>query len=112
LLALALSAVCFVGNAKLLLKDVEFRGESCETLFMKRPIIFKLDAYRFYCEGCSPLEAFAKAGQVHDVPLSGCMTTKAWASSYMSDDIRNWLRKQIAKGNSEVAEYFEKYQLR
>lgn len=72
---------------------------------MKRPIEFKLDALRFYTEGCSPLEAFAKAGAKHNVPLSGCMTTKAYASGYVSDDIKNWLRKQRDKGNQTVIDY-------
>lgn len=75
----------------------------------KRPLKFKLDSYRFYTEGCKPLEAFAKAGVENNVPLSGCMTTKAYASGYMSDDIKNYLRKH--KSNEEVIAYFSKWGL-
>ncbi len=78
---------------------------------MKRPIEFKLDALRFYTEGCTPLEAFAKAGKVHDVPLSRCMTTKAYASGYMSDDIKNWLRKKRDGGNATVQQYLTKWNI-
>lgn len=73
---------------------------------MKRPLKFKLDAYKYWFNGASPLHAFQQASEDNDnIPLSGCMTTKAYASSYMSDDIRNFLRKKLAVDNNEVIEY-------
>lgn len=73
---------------------------------MKRPLKFKLNAYHNWYHGMTPLEAFAMASsQNDDIPLSGCMTTKAYASSYMSDDIRNFLRKKLDVDNKEVIEY-------
>lgn len=65
---------------------------------VKRPIEFKIRAFELFRQGMSPTEAFAKAGKEFDVALSGCMTTKAWASSYMSDDVKNYLKKQVASG--------------
>lgn len=53
------------------------------------------------------LEAFQEASRLnHKIALSGCMTTKAYASSYMSDDIKNYLRKQISLDNTDVITYF------
>jgi hypothetical protein len=78
----------------------------------RRPIKFKLDAYRLYAtRGMTPMEAFAEAGKLNTVPLSGCMTTKAYASGYMSDDIKNYLRKQLVLNNKEVHEYFSSWKL-
>ena len=72
----------------------------------KRPIKFKLDAYRAYKRGQTPLEAFQEASRLNDnVGLSGCMTTRSYASSYMSDDIRRWIRDR--RELPEVLEYFE-----
>ena len=34
------------------------------------------------------LDAFVVAGEQHSVSLSGCMTTKAYAHSYMMDDVK------------------------
>lgn len=78
----------------------------------KRPLKFKLDAYRMYLSGMSPLNAFQAASEMNDnIALSGCMTTKAYASGYMSDDIKNVLRKKLSAGNVEVAAYFEQWNL-
>ena len=79
----------------------------------KRPLKFKLDAYRMYAaQHMSPIDAFAAASELNgDVALSGCMTTKAYASGYMSDDIKNVLRKKIAKQDHEVLTYFAMWQL-
>jgi len=76
---------------------------------VKRPLKFKLDAYRFYTEGLKPLEAFAKAGAENNVSLSGCMTNRGYASSYMSDDVKNYLRKRSS--TQEVITYFEQWGL-
>jgi hypothetical protein len=79
-------------------------------LMTKRPVKFKLDAYRHYNAGRTPLEAFALASQDNDnVALSGCMTTRSYASSYMSDDIRNWIRKR--RDEPQIIEYFEQNSL-
>lgn len=79
---------------------------------IKRPLKFKLDAYRMYVGGMSPLEAFQAASEMNDnVALSGCMTTKAYASGYMSDDIKNVLRKKIREGNGEVIAYLRMWEL-
>lgn len=78
---------------------------------MKRPLKFKLDAWRFYSEGHTPLEAFVLAGKENDVPLSGCMTTKAYASGYMSDDIKNFLRRKRIQGNPEIDAYLVTWKL-
>jgi hypothetical protein len=76
----------------------------------KRPLKFKLDAYRFYAQdGMKPVDAFAKAGEVNNVPLSGCMTNRGYASSYMSDDVKNYLRKR--KDDDEVVSYFSNWGL-
>lgn len=78
----------------------------------KRPIEFKLDAYRMYAShGMKPIDAFVAAGQIHQVPLSGCMTTKRYASGYMSDDIKRYLRDKITAGDPVVLAYFRKYKL-
>lgn len=79
---------------------------------VKRPYEFKLDSYRLYREGKTPIEAFKIAGEIHNVPLSKCMTTKAWASSYMSDDIKNRIRKMIKAGDPLTLKYFKKHKLR
>jgi hypothetical protein len=80
----------------------------------KRPLKFKLDAFRMYCYyNMTPIEAFAAASKLNnDIPLSGCMTTKAYASGYMSDDIKNVLRTKIIQGNTEVLEYFLLWNMR
>lgn len=76
----------------------------------KRPLKFKLDAYRFYQQdNMKPTEAFEAAGRLNNVPLSGCMTNRSYASSYMSDDIKNYLRKQ--RDNVELIEYFKTWEL-
>lgn len=78
----------------------------------RRPTKFKLDAYRMYVEGFSPMVSFEKASDLNGgIKLSGCMTTRAYASSYMSDDIRGFLRRQIKADNREVIDYFDKYKL-
>jgi hypothetical protein len=70
---------------------------------IKRPLKFKLDAYRFYAvDKLTPMEAFKKAGETHNVSLSGCMTTKAYASGYMSDDIKNFIKRKIAADDGEI----------
>ncbi len=77
-----------------------------------RPVKFKLDAYRLYIEGHHPTVAFEKAGMLNGgCKLSGCMTTRAYAPSYMSDDIKGYIRRQIARGNDEVISYFNKWGL-
>jgi hypothetical protein len=79
---------------------------------MQRPIKFKLDAYRLYTEGLSPTAAFERASMLNGgCKLSGCMTNRSYASSYMSDDIKNFLRREIAKSNREVLKYFETWKL-
>ncbi len=79
---------------------------------IKRPLKFKLDVYRLYSvDKLTPTEAFAEAGRLHNVGLSGCMTTKAYASGYMSDDIKNVLRKKIMENNEEVLLYFHHWNL-
>lgn len=77
----------------------------------KRPYKFKLDSYRFYTLGMTPMESFARAGKTHQVDLSGCMTNKAYASGYMSDDIKNYIRKKIANNDLETIEYFNEHKL-
>jgi hypothetical protein len=63
-------------------------------------------------EKMSPIDAFAAASKLNgDIALSGCMTTKAYASRYMSDDIKNVLRKKIANGDQETLDYFALWQL-
>jgi len=76
---------------------------------IRRPIEFKLEAYRLYREGKRPTQAFAIAGIIHDQPLSGCMMKKEWAASYMSDDIRGFLKKQAASGNQQVIDFANTY---
>lgn len=79
---------------------------------MKRPIKFKLDSYRNYLNGASPVVAFEQASsQNGGVKLSGCMTTRAYASGYMSDDIKNWIRRAIKAQNPEVLAYFDQHGL-
>lgn len=77
----------------------------------KRPLKFKLDAYRFYAEGNNPIDSFSLSGKENGCALSGCMTTKAYASGYMSDDIKNVLRRKIAAGDPEVLAYFKQHGL-
>ncbi len=78
---------------------------------VKRSLKFKLDAYRFYVDGENPINSFSLAGHLNQVPLSGCMTTKAYASGYMSDDIKNFLRKKIKARDVETLAYFHKWNL-
>lgn len=79
---------------------------------MKRPLRFKLDAYRLYTYcNMTPMQAFAEAGRLNDCTLSGCMTTKAYASGYMSDDIKNFLRKKLAVGNEEISAYLKEFSI-
>lgn len=75
---------------------------------MNRPIKFKLDAYRFYLEGSHPQQAFEKASMANGgCKLTKCMTERSYSSSYMSDDIKNWIRRQLKAGTSEVHQYFD-----
>lgn len=77
-----------------------------------RPIKFRLDAYRMYLEGHHPTVAFEKASRMNGgCKLSGCMTNRSYAPSYISDDIKNYIRRQIAKGNEEVLIYFKQWGL-
>lgn len=78
---------------------------------IKRPIKFKLDAYRLFytVQVDTAQEAFAKAAELNDTTLSGCMTD--YASSYMSDDVKNFLRKKLNAGNVEVHTYFDTHQM-
>lgn len=69
-----------------------------------RPLKFKLDAYRLYKGGMTPEDAFVHAASLNNTTLSGCMTD--YASSYMSDDVKNFLRKKIEAQNEEVIQYF------
>lgn len=79
---------------------------------VRRPLKFKLDAYRLYKSGMTPREAFAQASKLNDdVPLSKCMTHRLWSSGYMSDDIKNFLRRKIVNKDVETLEYFRKYKL-
>jgi hypothetical protein len=71
---------------------------------VKRPLKFKLDAYRYYVLGNTAAHAFVLAARDNNTTLSGCMTD--YASSYMSDDVKNFLRKKIAKKDQEVVQYF------
>lgn len=75
-----------------------------------RPLKFKLDAYRFYSQGgMSSTAAFERAAIENATTLSGCMTH--YASSYMSDDVKNFLRKKIVSKDLEVIEYFQQHGL-
>jgi hypothetical protein len=67
---------------------------------MKRPIEFYQTAWDTFNADDRPLYkyqkamlAFLVAGEAHNVPLSGCMTTKAYASSYMMDDVKRKVSK-------------------
>lgn len=78
----------------------------------KRPLKFKLDAYRMYASGLSSIEAFQAASKMNgDIQLSGCMTTKAYASGYMSDDIKNRIRDKIKARDAETVAYFAEWKL-
>lgn len=80
---------------------------------VRRPIKFKLDAYRMYVGGNHPQQCFEQASKMNnDVALSGCMTNRQYASSYMSDDIKGWIRRQLAVDNQLVHEYFDWWKLR
>jgi hypothetical protein len=77
---------------------------------VKRPLKFKLDAYRLFQSGTyGAVAAFAGAAKLNNTTLSGCM--KDYASSYMSDDVKNFLRKKIAAGDEETLTYFKKHNL-
>ena len=81
-------------------------------MLSKRPNKFKLDAYRFYTDGHHPQIAFEMASDANGgIKLSGCMTNRSYSSSYMSDDNRGWIRRQIAVDNKEVIEYLGKWRL-
>jgi len=67
---------------------------------MKRPIEFYQTAWdtfnaddRSVYKYQKALDAFVAAGNEHNVPLSGCMTTKAYATSYMMDDVKRKVSK-------------------
>lgn len=78
----------------------------------RRPKKFKLDAYRLYVEGFHPQQCFESASLLNGgVKLSGCMTNRGYSSSYMSDDIKGWIRRQIAAGDVEVTQYIEQWDL-
>lgn len=80
---------------------------------IKHPLKFKLDAYRMYvAHGMTPLNAFETAGKMNNVPLSGCMTIKTYAFGYMSDDIKNYLRRKIIAADLETINYFNQHNLR
>lgn len=70
----------------------------------KRTLLFKCDAYLLYANGLTPKQAFTEAAEIHEVSICKCMMF--FSSSYMSDDIKNFLRKKIAQGNEEVLAYF------
>jgi hypothetical protein len=60
----------------------------------KRPIEFYILAWESFTKDARPiwryqkaLDAFALAGDAFELPLSGCMTTKQYALSYMMDDV-------------------------
>lgn len=74
-----------------------------------RPMKFKLDAYKAFCDGLTAKESFVVAARDNNTTLSGCMTD--YASSYMSDDIKNFLKRKIVQGNQEVIDYFVFYGL-
>lgn len=61
--------------------------------------------------GMKPVEAFYAASVANKCGLSGCMTNRKYASSYMSDDIKNFLYRKLDEGNLEVHEYFEHNQM-
>jgi hypothetical protein len=85
-------------------------SEGISVLNTKRPIKFKLDAFRFYLAGNNPTTSFQLASEANDnVALSGCMTNRGYASSYMSDDIGNYLRRRIQAGDLEVLAYFAEW---
>lgn len=67
---------------------------------MKRPIEFKIRALELYRQGMAPIDAFRQAGEEMGIPLSGCMTDKRWAPSYMSDDIKGFLRKKASSDDA------------
>lgn len=78
----------------------------------ERPLKFKLDAYRMYTNGHHPVNCFEMASDLNGgIKLSGCMTTRSYASSYMSDDIKNAIRRLIAKRDKETIDYFNKWGL-
>lgn len=66
----------------------------------KRTLEFKVDSFKYYADGLTPKEAFLKACTLHGTTPSGCMTD--YSSSYMSDDIKNYLRKKIQIGCSQT----------
>jgi hypothetical protein len=78
---------------------------------MKRPLLFKLDAFRYFYNGYSAIESFRLAGDLNYCTLSGCMTNKSYASSYMSDDIRRVLRDKLDQGNQQIIDYLNKYHI-
>lgn len=49
----------------------------------------KRDVYKYQ----KAQDAFVKAGSHFNVPLSGCMTNKASALSYMMDDVKRKVEK-------------------
>jgi len=51
------------------------------------------------------------AGEENSVSLSGCMTNPKYASGYMSDDIKGFLRRYEVAKNQEVLEYLKKWDL-
>lgn len=78
---------------------------------MKRTLQFKMDAYRFYAAyELSAPHALQYACAKHATKPSGCMSLKN-AYSYMSDDIKNYIRKKLAANDSEAKEYFSKHML-
>lgn len=78
---------------------------------VRRPIKFKLDAFRlFYCDRVGTAEeVFRQAAIMNSTTLSGCMID--YASSYMSDDIKNFLRKKLLVGDIVVHQYFDLYSM-
>lgn len=74
---------------------------------VKRPLEFKVDALVFFLSGKSAKDAFELAGEKHKVPLSGCMTK--YASSYMSDDIKNFLIRKYKTGNMEAVQLMNRH---
>lgn len=62
----------------------------------KRTLEFKVEAFKLYKSGFKPKEAFEKACAMHGTIPSGCMTQ--YSSSYMSDDIKNYLKKRLLNG--------------
>ncbi len=73
----------------------------------KRTLEFKVDSFKFYKNGLTPKEAFVRACNLHGTTPSGCMTD--YSASYMSDDIKNYLRKKLENGCEKTKQLLGNY---